>query len=124
MAQARQRPHMPWVRTIRSPSASGWPSESVDLVPPPQAEPLELRYEKLLISSTGQTLITYHAQPGSTSEERLRLLASMIAPDRAGSSPAADQPAPRQHRLITIGCNIISRTENARARCGRRRSAA
>ncbi len=60
----------------------------------PQAGPLELRYEKLLIPSSGQTLITYHAQPGSASEERLHLLASMHAPDRAGSSPAADQPAP------------------------------
>ncbi|MEU0187565.1 helix-turn-helix transcriptional regulator [Streptomyces sp. NPDC006207] len=61
----------------------------------PQAGPLELRYEKLLIPSAGQTLITYHAQPGSTSEERLRLLASMIAPDHVGGTGAvADQPAP------------------------------
>lgn len=60
----------------------------------PQAGPLELRYEKLLIPSAGHTLITYHAQPGSASEERLRLLASMHAPDHADTSPAAaDQPA-------------------------------
>ncbi|MEI5011911.1 helix-turn-helix transcriptional regulator [Streptomyces sp. PmtA] len=61
----------------------------------PQAGPLELRYEKLLIPSAGQTLVTYHAQPGSASEERLRLLASMHASGRAGRSPAAaDHPAP------------------------------
>lgn len=47
----------------------------------PQAGHLELRYEKLLIPGTGgQTLITYHAEPGSASEERLRLLAGMYAP--------------------------------------------
>lgn len=44
----------------------------------PQVGPLELRYEKLLIPGTeGQTLVTYHAVPGSDSEERLRLLASL-----------------------------------------------
>lgn len=47
----------------------------------PEAGPLELRYEKLLVPGTGgQTLVTYHAQPGSASEERLRLLAGMHAP--------------------------------------------
>ncbi|MER5602970.1 helix-turn-helix transcriptional regulator [Streptomyces sp. NPDC002265] len=56
----------------------------------PQAGSLELHYEKLLLpGSDGQTLITYHAQPGSASEERLRLLASMNAPDRAGGTRAA-----------------------------------
>lgn len=44
----------------------------------PQVGPLELHYEKLLIPGTqGQTLVTYHARPGSDSEDRLRLLASL-----------------------------------------------
>ncbi|MFC9910885.1 helix-turn-helix transcriptional regulator [Streptomyces sp. NPDC127197] len=61
----------------------------------PQAGPLELRYEKLLVPGTGgQTLITYHAEPGSASEERLRLLASMHAPGHITGTPAADRPAP------------------------------
>jgi hypothetical protein len=63
----------------------------------PQAGRLELHYEKLLIPATDmQTLVTYHAQPGSESEERLRLLASVSAPDRScpASSPAALPPAP------------------------------
>jgi transcriptional regulator with XRE-family HTH domain len=60
-------------------------STGVSLLHHPQAGPLELHYEKLLVPGTdGQTLITYHAQPGSASEERLRLLASMNAPDDAG----------------------------------------
>ncbi|MER5384282.1 helix-turn-helix transcriptional regulator [Streptomyces sp. NPDC002688] len=60
----------------------------------PQVGPLELHYEKLLLPGTdGQTLITYHAQPGSASEERLRLLASMNAPDQevGGIRAATDQ---------------------------------
>ncbi|MFI1564425.1 helix-turn-helix domain-containing protein [Streptomyces sp. NPDC020490] len=44
----------------------------------PQVGALELHYEKLLIPGTrGQTLVTYHARPGSDSEDRLRLLASL-----------------------------------------------
>ncbi|WP_225847615.1 helix-turn-helix domain-containing protein [Streptomyces sp. HPF1205] len=44
----------------------------------PRVGPLELHYEKLLIPGTrGQTLVTYHARPGSDSEDRLRLLASL-----------------------------------------------
>lgn len=50
----------------------------------PQAGTLELHYEKLLIPGTaGQTLVTYHARPGSDSEDRLRLLASLDSPARA-----------------------------------------
>ncbi|MFJ9351172.1 helix-turn-helix transcriptional regulator [Streptomyces sp. NPDC101237] len=47
----------------------------------PQVGSLELHYEKLLIPGTDlQALITYHANPGSESEERLRLLAAMDTP--------------------------------------------
>jgi transcriptional regulator with XRE-family HTH domain len=50
----------------------------------PQVGPLELNYEKLLIPGSGmQALVTYHAQPGSESEEHLRLLASIGPPDQA-----------------------------------------
>ena len=39
----------------------------------PQVGPLELNYEQLLIpGSAMQALVTYHAQAGSASEERLR----------------------------------------------------
>src|SRR6201996_3705573 len=58
----------------------------------PQVGPLELNYEKLLIpGSDMQALVTYHAQPGSDSEERLRLLDSITttAPD----TPARPRPA-------------------------------
>jgi hypothetical protein len=44
----------------------------------PQVGSIELHYEKLLIPGTDmQALITYHADPGSESEELLRLLATM-----------------------------------------------
>jgi transcriptional regulator with XRE-family HTH domain len=60
----------------------------------PQVGPLELNYEKLLIpGSDMQALVTYHAQPGSDSEERLRLLASITTPD-PGTPRGHDQPAP------------------------------
>ena len=41
-----------------------------------------------------QTLITYHAQPGSDSEGRLRLLTTITTPDPALGTPHGhDQPA-------------------------------
>lgn len=43
----------------------------------PQVGPLDLRYEKLALPGAGQMLITYHADPGSDSEDRLRLLATL-----------------------------------------------
>jgi transcriptional regulator with XRE-family HTH domain len=59
----------------------------------PQAGELELRYEKLLIPATDmQTLVTYHAEPGSDSEERLRLLASLSAADPAPAGSARPLP--------------------------------
>jgi transcriptional regulator with XRE-family HTH domain len=67
----------------------------------PQVGELELSYEKLLIpGADAQTLVTYHAQPGSEAEERLRLLASLSTPDPAPAGPARprsarpDVPAP------------------------------
>jgi hypothetical protein len=43
----------------------------------PQVGPLDLRYEKFALPQAGQMLITYHAEPGSESEQRLRLLATL-----------------------------------------------
>jgi transcriptional regulator with XRE-family HTH domain len=64
-------------------------STGTSLLNHPQVGRLELRYEKLLIPATDmQTLVTYHAQPGSESEERLRLLASISAPGAVPGSPA------------------------------------
>jgi hypothetical protein len=51
--------------------------------------PLELHYEKLLVpGAPGQTLVTYHASPGSDSEERLRLLASLNGTARSSANAA------------------------------------
>ncbi len=61
----------------------------------PQVGPLELNYEMLLIpGSDMQALVTYHAQPGSESEERLRLLASITTPHPAPSTPVRPRRAP------------------------------
>jgi transcriptional regulator with XRE-family HTH domain len=58
----------------------------------PKVGPLELNYERLLIPGSGmQALVTYHAQPGSESEEHLRLLASST-----GSCPRLPRPDPGQ----------------------------
>jgi transcriptional regulator with XRE-family HTH domain len=61
----------------------------------PQVGPLELNYERLLIPGSGmQALVTYHAQPGSDSEERLRLLGSIITTtDPHPNTPARPRPA-------------------------------
>ncbi|MER5515639.1 helix-turn-helix transcriptional regulator [Streptomyces sp. NPDC002763] len=69
-------------------------STGTSLLRHPQVGPLELHYEKLLIpGSAGQTLVTYHARPGSDSEDRLRLLASLEGPARPGTG-APDPSAP------------------------------
>jgi transcriptional regulator with XRE-family HTH domain len=73
-------------------------STGVSLLRHPQAGPLELRFEKLLIPATDmQTLVTYHAEPGSESLDRLRLLAAISpsAPDR--TEPRA---SPVVHRSV------------------------
>ncbi|HEY6786432.1 MAG TPA: hypothetical protein VI365_03890, partial [Trebonia sp.] len=67
-------------------------STGVSLLRHPQAGEVELRYEKLLIPAAEmQTLVTYHAEPGSDSEGRLRLLASLSAP--APAPNAASDPS-------------------------------
>ena len=64
----------------------------------PQVGPLALNYERLLIpGSDMQTLVTYHAQPGSDSEERLRLLDSITITDPDSDTPARPRPARTQY---------------------------
>lgn len=47
----------------------------------PQVGDFTLSKEKLTIGGTdGQTLVIYHAQPGTSSAERLALLASLASP--------------------------------------------
>ncbi|MFC4016477.1 helix-turn-helix domain-containing protein [Micromonospora sp. GCM10011542] len=43
----------------------------------PRVGELELRYEKLTIAGTNQSLVVYHAEPGSTSARSLRALARL-----------------------------------------------
>ncbi len=60
----------------------------------PQVGPLALNYERLLIPGSGmQALVTYHAQPGSDSEERLRLLASITTTAPGPDTPVRPRPA-------------------------------
>jgi hypothetical protein len=75
-------------RTLWARQDVRYKSTGISLLKHPQVGRLELRYEKLLIPATDmQTLVTYHAQPGSESQERLRLLASISAPgDVLGSA--------------------------------------
>jgi transcriptional regulator with XRE-family HTH domain len=55
----------------------------------PQVGELELHYEHLQISGTdGQTLIIYHADPGSHTAQALALLANLAADASANSTPA------------------------------------
>jgi hypothetical protein len=46
----------------------------------PQVGPLDLRYRAFLVPETRQALVTYYAEPGSASDERLRLLSSLARP--------------------------------------------
>jgi transcriptional regulator with XRE-family HTH domain len=46
----------------------------------PQVGPLDLVYRVFLLPEARQSLVAYYAQPGSPSEERLRLLSSLAHP--------------------------------------------
>jgi hypothetical protein len=62
-------------------------TSGVTLVRHPQVGPLDLHYEQLALpSAPGQMLVTYHAEPGSPSYERLQLLAH-LTPQPAAASP-------------------------------------
>jgi hypothetical protein len=81
----------------------------------PEAGDLELRYEKLLIPATDmQTLVTYHADPGSDTEERLRLLATISAP--------APKPVAGKTRAAAedLGSSLVEAVRQARACHGSR----
>jgi transcriptional regulator with XRE-family HTH domain len=75
----------------------------------PQIGELELHYENLRISGTdGQTLIIYHADPGSRTAQALARLATTLTPDSShGSTPSEEAAisAPTgvepQHRPVT-----------------------
>lgn len=64
----------------------------------PQVGPLELRYDKFAIAGADdQTLVVYHADPASPSEQALMLLTSIAAEPRDRSTlrtaPAPSRPA-------------------------------
>lgn len=73
----------------------------------PQVGPLDLRYEKLALpGAPGQMLVTYHAEPGSPSFERLELLAHLavrspaaVRHDRGGPAEPDAAPATPSPRL-------------------------
>ena len=72
-----ERFRMLWARQDVKHQATG-----TSLFNHPEVGPLALNYERLLISGSDmQALVTYHAQPGSESEERLRLLDSITTTD-------------------------------------------
>jgi transcriptional regulator with XRE-family HTH domain len=48
------------------------------LVDHPQVGPLDLRYRAFVLPETRQALVTYYAEAGTPSEERLRLLSSLV----------------------------------------------
>ena len=60
----------------------------------PQIGPLDLHYEKLALpGAPGQILVTYHAEHGSPSHERLQLLAHLAtrsSPGQTAATAAAD----------------------------------
>jgi transcriptional regulator with XRE-family HTH domain len=54
----------------------------------PQVGDLTLSREKLAIGGAeGQLLVVYHAQPGTSSAEKMALLASLTSPTEVGSQP-------------------------------------
>ncbi|GGN23056.1 helix-turn-helix transcriptional regulator [Streptomyces fuscichromogenes] len=62
----------------------------------PQVGPLQLRHEKLLITDADrQTLVIYHADPGTPTAERLALLASLASTPNTAATPSSASPAER-----------------------------
>ncbi|MGC4864815.1 helix-turn-helix domain-containing protein [Micromonospora sp. DT53] len=45
----------------------------------PHVGPLDLRFQKFVLPESGQLLVTYHAEPGSPSEDPFRILAALAA---------------------------------------------
>lgn len=74
-------------------------TSGVTLLRHPQVGDLDLHYEKLALpGAPGQMLITYHAQPGTASYERLQLLAHLAErpePAEAAGSAEAVEPGER-----------------------------
>jgi transcriptional regulator with XRE-family HTH domain len=68
-------------------------TSGVTLLRHPQVGDLDLHYEKLALpGAPGQMLVTYHAEPGSASYERLQLLAHLAEqPPHAAEGPADDR---------------------------------
>jgi transcriptional regulator with XRE-family HTH domain len=67
-----------WARHDASPKRSG-----TILLDHPQVGPLELSYQKLPIPDTNcQTLVIYHAEPGTPGDQALTLLATTAAGER------------------------------------------
>jgi hypothetical protein len=73
----------------------------------PQVGELDLYYENLQIAGTdGQTLVIYHADPGSRTAQALALLATLTADSSHGSAPteeaavSAPTGAEPQHRPV------------------------
>ncbi|MFI7274405.1 helix-turn-helix domain-containing protein [Streptomyces sp. NPDC049879] len=64
-------------------------TRGVSLMRHPLVGDLDLRFQKFSLPGTGgQTLVTYHADPGSTSYERLLLLAGLPGPRAPRPRPA------------------------------------
>ncbi|MFF3751834.1 helix-turn-helix domain-containing protein [Streptomyces sp. NPDC002018] len=62
-------------------------TSGVTLLLHPRVGPLDLRYEKLALpGAPGQVLVTYHAEHGSPSYERLRLLAHLATRPSPGTT--------------------------------------
>ncbi|MFJ9031669.1 helix-turn-helix domain-containing protein [Streptomyces sp. NPDC102274] len=70
-------------------------TSGVSLMLHPQVGALDLRYEKLALpGAPGQMLVTYHAEPGSPSHERLQLLAHLAAPSAPARTTPSGTPGP------------------------------
>lgn len=64
-----------WARQDVKQKTSG-----MGLINHPQVGPLDLHYRAFVLPETRQALVTYYAEAGSPSEERLRLLSSLAQP--------------------------------------------